>query len=64
MSIIYIFRDSWADVVLALNISLGFVALIITLFIIIRVRNKIYNNKKKKVVQELSTMSYKNSKRC
>lgn len=64
MSIIYIFRDSWADIVLALNISLGFVALIITLFIIIRVRNKIYNNKKKKVVQELSTMSYKNSKRC
>lgn len=62
MSIIYIFRDSWADIVLALNISLGFVALIITLFIIIRVRNKIYNNKKKKVVQELSTMSYKNSK--
>lgn len=48
MSIIYIFRDSWADIVLALNISLGFVALIITLFIIIRLRNKIYDNKKKK----------------
>ena len=46
MSLIDRSRDSHADVVSALNISLWFAALIITLFIIIRVGNKIYNNKK------------------
>lgn len=46
MSLTDRFRDPHADVVSALNISLCFAALIITLFIIIRVGNKIYNNKK------------------
>lgn len=46
MSLTDRFRDPHADVVSALNISLCFAALIITLFIIIRVGNKTYNNKK------------------